>query len=139
MAKNENEISYKGKLSCDKKILLSIISLATEEINGVSALKDNFVSKVKNVFRKNKFPGIQVHFNPNGFLVVDISFTIENGFSVPDVAFRVQENVKNNIASMVDMKTAKVNVHVLGVDFIEEKKFGDEQLWEEMQGKVLLK
>lgn len=139
MTKNENELSYKGKLSCDKKILLSIISLATEEINGVSMLKDSFSSKFKNFFKKTKFPGIQVHFNPNGLLVVDISLTIENGFSVPDVAFRVQENVKNNIASMVNMKTAKVNVHVLGVDFNEEKKFGEEQKWEEMQEKVLLK
>lgn len=126
MAKNENEFSYKGKLSCDKKILLSIITLATEEINGVSSLKDTFSAKCKNVFKKSKFPGVQVKFNPNGQVVVDVSLTIENGFSVPDVAFRVQENVKNNVASMVNIKTAKVNVHVLGVDFLEEKSLKEE-------------
>lgn len=121
MALNENEVAYKGQLSCDKKILTSIVSLATKEVAGVSALKDSATKKIKNTFAMNKTTGVNVKFNPNGQIVVDISIVIENGYSVPDVAFRVQENVKNNIASMVNIKTAKVNVHVLGVAFLEEK------------------
>lgn len=121
MEKNEGVIEplNKGKLSCNKKILLSIISLATKEINGVSSLvsdKDCIFSKIF----KNKYPGIKIAFTKNGELIVDVSIIIMNGFKVPDVAFRVQENIKNNILSMLDMRVAKVNVNILGVDFMEE-------------------
>lgn len=116
----ENDFVNKGKLSCNKRILCSIVSLATREISGVSGLKSTFKNKLLSFF-SNDVPGVRVKFNANGNLVVDISITVVNGCSIPDVAFRVQENVKNNIASMVDMRTSKVNVHVVGVDFLDEK------------------
>ena len=53
-------------------------------------------------------------------MFVDVYIKVYNGFSIPDIAYRVQENVKNNIASMVDMKASKVNVHIVDVEFKEE-------------------
>ena len=130
----ENEIVNKGKLTCNKKILCSIVSLATREIGGVSSLKSNFKSKFLNLFSSEKVPGVLIKFNPNGNVIVDVYITVENGCSIPDVAYRVQENIKNNIASMVDMRTSKVNVHIVGVDFNDEKTLAEENLWEENQG-----
>lgn len=124
----ENEIVNKGKLTCNKKILCSIVSLATREIGGVSSLKSNFKSKFLNLFSSEKVPGVLIKFNPNGNVIVDVYITVENGCSIPDVAYRVQENIKNNIASMVDMRTSKVNVHIVGVDFNDEKTFAEENL-----------
>ena len=43
----------KGKITCNRNILLSIITLATKEINGVSGLFDGFLAKTKKVFVKN--------------------------------------------------------------------------------------
>lgn len=124
----ENEIVNKGKLTCNKKILCSIVSLATREISGVSGLKSNFKSKFLNLFSSEKVPGVLIKFNPNGNVIVDVYITVENGCSIPDVAYRVQENIKNNIASMVDMRTSKVNVHIVGVDFNDEKTLAEENL-----------
>ncbi len=124
----ENEIVNKGKLTCNKKILCSIVSLATREIGGVSSLKSNFKSKFLNLFSSEKVPGVLIKFNPNGNVIVDVYITVENGCSIPDVAYRVQENIKNNIASMVDMRTSKVNVHIVGVDFNDEKTLAEENL-----------
>lgn len=124
----ENEIVNKGKLTCNKKILCSIVSLATREISGVSSLKSNFKSKFLNLFSSEKVPGVLIKFNPNGNVIVDVYITVENGCSIPDVAYRVQENIKNNIASMVDMRTSKVNVHIVGVDFNDEKTLAEENL-----------
>ena len=81
----DNISANKGKTTCNKRILLSIISLATKEISGVSELV---------------------------------------GTSVPDISFRVQENIKNNLSSMVDLKTGKINVHVVGVNFVQQKEEG---------------
>ncbi len=120
-AESKNPITrYKGKITCNRSILLSIINLATKEICGVSSLASSFKSKVKSVFSSNKNPGVTIRFNQNGALTVDVYIRIYYGYSVPDIAYKIQENIKNGIAAMVDMKTAKVNVHVMGVDFETE-------------------
>ena len=51
----------------------------------------------------------------NGSLTVDVYINAYVGESVPDLAYRVQENIKNNLSSMVDIKTTKVNIHVMDV------------------------
>lgn len=110
-------VKNKGKITCNRSILLSIINLATKEICGVSRLAPSFKTKFSNIFAKNKNEGVSVRFNPNGSLSVDVYIRIFYGYSVPDIAYKIQENIKNGIAAMVDMKTTKVNVHVMGVDF----------------------
>lgn len=120
-AENRTPITrYKGKITCNRNILLSIINLATKEISGVSALSSSLKSKVKSVFSNNKNPGVSIRFSPNGALTVDVYIRIYYGSSVPDIAYKIQENIKNGISAMVDMKAAKVNVHVMGVDFETE-------------------
>lgn len=116
----DSKMLNKGKLTCDKKILASIISLATKEINGVSSLNNIFRNKVTSFFSRNAENGVKVKFAENGNLVVDVYITIKNGFSVPDVAYRVQENIKSNVASMIDTPVKKINVHIVGIDFNED-------------------
>lgn len=122
---NDNLKDNKGKITCDRKILLSIISLATKEINGVSALVDTAETKFKRVFNNNDAKGVKVKFYPNGKLVIDVYIKVFAGTSVPDISFRVQENIKNNVSSMVEMKTGKINVHIVGVDFIKKDEEGN--------------
>lgn len=109
----------KGKISCNRDILLSIVSLATKEINGVSCLCANFGNGIKKLFSNNYTEGIKISQTGDS-IVIDIYINILFGFSVNDVAFRVQENVKNGLSSMIDVKIESINVHVLGVDFKKE-------------------
>lgn len=110
-------VKNKGKITCNRSILLSIINLATKEICGVSGLTSSFKAKLANFFTRNNHEGVSIRFNPNGSLSVDVYIRIYYGYCVPDIAYKIQENIKNGIAAMVDMKTTKVNVHVMGVDF----------------------
>ncbi len=121
----ENVNDNKGKVTCDRKILLSIISLATKEISGVSELVDTAETKLKRIFNKNDSRGVKLKFYPNGKLVIDIYIKVFAGVNIPDISFRVQENVKNNIASMIDVKAGKINVHIVGVDFIKNEEEGE--------------
>lgn len=109
----------KGKVSCNRDILLSIVSLATKEINGVSCLCANFGNGLKKLFSNNYTEGVKIS-EVGDSIIVDIYINILFGYSVADVAFRVQENVKNGLSSMVDIKIESINVHVLGVDFQQE-------------------
>ena len=122
MAEFYNDLQEnKGKITCDRNILLSIISLATKEISGVSVLQDNFEMKVKKIFTRADTTGIKLKFTNNNQLIIDVYFRIYNGNNVPDIAYRVQENIKNNIVSMVEMRVSKINIHIVGVDFQEQQ------------------
>lgn len=118
----DNLNNNKGKITCDRKILLSIISLAAKEINGVSELVDTPTTKLKRIVNKNDSKGVKLKILPNGKLIIDVYLKVFNGTSIPDISFRVQENIKNNITSMVEMKAGKINVHIVGVDFISSNE-----------------
>ena len=120
MPKNNN-----GKVTCDRKILVSIISLAAKEISGVSALVDTFETRFKRVFNNNDSRGVKVKFYPNGKLVIDVYIKVFAGTNIPDISFKVQENIRNNIFAMVELKTGKINVHVVGVDFVKKEEEGN--------------
>ena len=121
MAELYNELQdNKGKITCDRNILLSIISLATKEISGVSRMQDSFAMKFKKFFTRADSTGVKLKVASNGQLIIDVFIRIYSGNKVPDVAFKVQENIKNNIVSMVEMRVGKINVHVVGVDFSVE-------------------
>lgn len=117
---NQAKGNNKGKITCNKSILLSIINLATKEIAGVDSLCENFASGIKKLFSNNVSEGVKVEYLNDG-VKIDIYIYIEYGYNVSDVAHRVQENVKNSISSMIDVKLNDINVHVMGVSFKEEE------------------
>ena len=114
-------INNKGKVSCNKDILLSIINLAAKEIAGVASLCENFGSTLKKKFFNKYFEeGVKVGYVNDG-INVNIYLNVFYGYGVTDIAYRVQENVKNAITSMMDIKVNSINIHVMGVEFVKEE------------------
>ncbi len=113
MAKNQ-QLTHKGRVDIDRDILLSIINLATKEINGVESLTNQYLPWYKKVV-KPKSEGVSIKFDTNSTLKVDVYIKVYVGYSVPDIAYKVQENIKNSLGSMVGLKPGKINVHVYGV------------------------
>lgn len=107
---NEGSVSYK------RNVVLSIVNLATQEINGIAGLSGDGVGTLKKVFDKNYHKGVIIEFVENS-VYVDVYVNVLFGYSVKDVAFRVQENVKSSIESMTEFKVDAINVHVCGVVF----------------------
>ncbi len=119
MTKTNTTLPKKGKVEIDRDILLSIINLATKEINGVESLTNDYLPFYKKM-TKPKSEGVSIQFDTNGKVNVDVYIKVFIGYSVPDVAFRVQENIKNSLNTMVGIKPGKINVHVYGVACDEE-------------------
>ena len=115
-----NVLPKKGKVEIDRDILLSIINLATKEINGVASLTNDYLPWIKKMV-KPKSEGVAIKFDINGTLNVDVYIKVLIGYSVPDIAYRVQENIKNSIISMTEMPVKSINVHVLGVEFVKQE------------------
>lgn len=108
--KSKDNVTYK------RNVVISIVSLATQEINGVASISRTAVSAVRSALSKNISRGIIVEFNENK-VTIDVFVNVKFGYSVKDVAFRVQENIKSSVGSMTEFKVEAVNVHVVGVTF----------------------
>ena len=120
MAKNvvekaEGEVRYKSN------VVLSIVNLATQEINGISSISRDALSLAKRLFNKNCHKGVIIEFVENS-VYVDVFVKVKFGYSVRDVAYRVQENIKSSIESMTEFKVAEINIHVTGVVFTNEEE-----------------
>ena len=112
-----------GKVSCNKNILLSIVSLATKEVSGVAGLVENFNSGITSWLSKNYSGGVKIsYFNNNTKITIDVFITIQYGYKVNDVSARVQENIKSSVNSMLNIDVEEVNVHIIGVDFSKEQE-----------------
>jgi len=116
------ESTGKGLVTYNKNILLSIISLAAKEISGVASLCSNFGSNVfKKIFSNNYCEGVKITHTKDG-LIIDVYINIFSNYNVSDVAFRVQENIKSGITSMMNTPIHSINIRVMGVQFVAEKK-----------------
>lgn len=115
MAVKSEDNKNKGKITLDRNILVSIINLATKEINGVESVCNKHRPLYKRMFNRYD-DGVEVKFEKNGALTIDVYINIYIGFNVPDIAFRVQENIRNSLATMVALKPMKINVHIVNVE-----------------------
>ena len=96
----------KGKVSYNSGIVSGIVNLAVTEVEGVEMLA-------------GKKKGLKLYFEKDG-IYADISVKVDYGYNVPEVAFKIQQTVKHNVEAMTKYKVAKVDVYVIGVDFLGE-------------------
>ncbi len=111
-----DEDELKDNVTYKKNVVISIVSLATQEINGIASISRKSVSALRSALSKNINRGIIVNFE-NNVASIDVFVNVKFGYSVKDVAFRVQENIKSSVESMTEFKVGSVNVHVVGVTF----------------------
>lgn len=101
--KSRYNLNSSGNVTYGHNVVMSIIALAAQEINGVVSLEGKGLRTE------------QVGDTINVDVYIDVSF----GSSCADVAFRVQENIKRSVESMTNYKVGVVNVNILGVTFEE--------------------
>ena len=119
MAVKNEDMKNKGKITLDRNILVTIINLAAKEINGVESVCNKHRSFFKKMLKRYD-DGVEIKFEKNGALTIDVYINIYIGFNVPDIAYRVQENVRNSLATMVALKPMKINVHIVDVECDKE-------------------
>ena len=110
----------KGNVTYGSNIVLSVINLATKEIAGVSSIVTKFSSMLKRWFSNNYYEGVKVSYNKDA-MNVDVYINVCFAYNVTEVAYRVQENIKNSLSGMIDVKINRINVHVLGVEFPKDE------------------
>ena len=84
MATKTNIKAEEGSVSYKKNVVLSIVNLATQEINGIAGLSNDGVGAVTKLFDKNYHKGVSIEFVENSVYVdvfVNVLFGHQNGFT----------------------------------------------------------
>ena len=126
MDEGRNLPSELGAVRIADEVVSIIAGLAATEISGVASMSGGIVGGLAEALgRKNLSKGVKVDVGEEE-AAVDLSLIVGYGSRIPDVAWAVQENVKKAVESMTGLKVVRVNVHVQGVSFPQQKT--DEEL-----------
>ncbi|MBR6779141.1 MAG: Asp23/Gls24 family envelope stress response protein [Clostridia bacterium] len=101
----------------NKNMVVSIVSLAAKEIEGV---KDVYKSKrlsLRSLFNRNIGKGVKIKYTKLGILI-DIYIVVDPGCEVNEVVYHIQQNVKNSITSLLPLHIKAINVHVMDAEKI---------------------
>ena len=110
-----------GAVQIADDVVAMIASLATTEIEGVSAMAGNVTNELMSkVGMKNLTKGVKVDVQENN-VTVDLAVTMEYGYNIPATCQKVQQKVKAAIENMTGLTCTDVNIRIAGVNMKKDK------------------
>lgn len=110
-----------GTVKIADDVVAMIASLATTEIEGVSAMAGNITNELMSkVGMKNLTKGVRVDVLENN-VTVDLAVTMEYGYNIPATCQKVQQKVKSAIENMTGLNCTDVNIRIAGVNMKKDK------------------
>ncbi|GAA3614801.1 Asp23/Gls24 family envelope stress response protein [Secundilactobacillus similis] len=104
-----------GNIEVAPQVLEIIAGIAASNVDGVARMRGSLANSVNELFgRKERGKGVKLSFTDET-LSVDVYAYLNYGVSVPKVALAVQEQVKQQLLFMTDLRLSEVNVHIEGV------------------------
>ena len=101
-----------GTVQIADDVVAMIASLATTEVDGVSAMAGNITNELMSkVGVKNLTKGVKVEVQDKN-VTVDLAVTMEYGYNIPATCQAVQQKVKNAVETMTGLEVTGVNVIV---------------------------
>lgn len=115
------EDSSIGAVKIADDVVAMIASLATTEIEGVSAMAGNITNELMSkVGMKNLTKGVKVDVLENN-VTVDLAVTMEYGYNIPATCQKVQQKVKSAIENMTGLTCSDVNIRIAGINMKKDK------------------
>jgi uncharacterized alkaline shock family protein YloU len=110
-----------GKVEIAPEVIEVIASIASSEVEGVASMRGNFASGVvERLGKKNHGKGVRVELTDEG-IIVDVYVVMNFGVSIPTVAKNIQDSIRQTLDTMTALKVDEVNIHVVGVQFENQK------------------
>lgn len=110
-----------GVVQIADDVVAMIASLATTEVEGVSAMAGNITNELMSrVGMKSLTKGVKVDVF-EGNVTVDLAVTMEYGYNIPATCQKVQSKVKNAIENMTGLICTDVNIRIAGVNMKKDK------------------
>lgn len=110
-----------GSVKIADDVVASIASLATREVEGVSAMAGNVTGELMSkVGIRNMQKGVKVDIL-DGKVTVDLAVMMEFGYNIPATCQKVQGKVKTAIENMTGLSVTDVNIRIAGVNMQKNK------------------
>lgn len=104
-----------GVVQIADDVVAMIASLATTEVEGVSAMAGNITNELMSkVGMKKLTKGVRVVVQGDN-VTVDLAVTMEYGYNIPATCQSVQNKVKAAIENMTGLNCTDVNIRIAGV------------------------
>ena len=105
-----------GAVRIHKKVIASIASLATLEIDGVRRVGGDLKSGIFELIGRKSHSAIKVEFTRSEEVKVDIPIVIKYGYNIPEVASRAQESVRAALEKMTNLSIRDININVQSIE-----------------------
>lgn len=104
-----------GVVQIADDVVAMIASLATTEVEGVSAMAGNITNELMSkVGVKKLTKGVRVDVLESN-VTVDLTVTMEYGYNIPATCQQVQSKVKAAIENMTGLNCTDVNIRIAGI------------------------
>lgn len=111
-----------GAVRIADDVVAMIASLATTEVEGVSALVGNITNELMSkVGMKSLTKGVKVDVLENN-VTINLAVTMEYGYNIPATCQKVQAKVKSAVENMTGLNCTDVNIRITGVNMKNDKK-----------------
>jgi uncharacterized alkaline shock family protein YloU len=109
------ETRLPGKTTIAPDVLLTIVQLATLEINGVSRMAP-VSGGVRWISKRSATQGVQIEIIDDR-VYVDIFVVIKHTVNARETSRKIQYEVNRAISKMVGMDVGRVNIHIEDIDY----------------------
>lgn len=100
-------------------VVETIVSLAAQNVEGVSCVGDPTTSGIKSILGGGKpsTQGIEIDVDEENQLRVSIRLFVKNGQVLPDLAAAVRQAIADAVNSQVGVVVGSVDVYIDGIQF----------------------
>lgn len=118
MEREQNE--KLGTIKISEDVVLTCAAKAVLKTEGVAYLWGGITDTItKNILGKDPTgKGLKLATEEDCY-VLDVYVVVDYEVRIPEVAWNIQENVKNAIEKMTEIKVKAVNIHIQDVHFPE--------------------
>lgn len=112
-----SEDQSRGAIKISPRVLEFIAGIAASQVDGVAKMHGSLANNFGELLgRSDRRRGVKLTIGDDHQLTIDVAVYLNYGVTVPQVAAKIQENIKQRIASMTDLHVEVVNVHVQGIN-----------------------
>ncbi len=105
-----------GIIRIHKKVIASIASLASLEVEGTKRVGGDLKSSLYELIGKKGESGIKVEIDKNEEVKLEIPLVIKYGSNLPEIANKIQENVHQALEKMTNLTIKDININIQGIE-----------------------
>jgi uncharacterized alkaline shock family protein YloU len=110
-----------GKVSLDENVVAQVAGMTALDCfgivgMGIVSVKDGIVKQLK---RDNISKGINVQFDENGDIIVELHIVVAYGVSIKAVTDNLMQSIKYKVEDFTSLKVKKINIYVEDVKVLD--------------------